>query len=119
MPATRPLAFALALGALPAAFAAQAHARYSEVINRGGDSIVAVAAAPAGTAAFVDKPVGAPLAGGGGAATIELPGPGCRYDLRFVLADGRRFEYADIDACRHRGLRVVAPRRSAARARRP
>lgn len=107
MPAIRPTV--LALAALAAAFAAQAHARYFELINRGGDSIVAVAVSKAGAAAFADKPIGAPLRGGGASATIELGGPDCRYDLRFSLADGRVLEYADIDVCRHRGLRVAAP----------
>ncbi|QWP77569.1 hypothetical protein J5226_03940 [Lysobacter sp. K5869] len=107
MPAIRTAA--LVLVALAAASAAQAHARYFELVNRGGDSIVAVAASKAGAADFADKPLGAPLRGGGESATIELPGPDCRYDLRFSLADGRVLEYADIDICRSRGLRVAAP----------
>jgi len=109
MPAIRTAAFVFAL--LAAAFAAQAQARYFELSNRGGDSIVAVAVSPAGAAAFADKPIGAPLPGGGGATTIQLAGPDCRYDLRFSLADGRVLEYADVDVCRHRGLRVAAPPR--------
>ncbi|QQP94961.1 hypothetical protein [Lysobacter enzymogenes] len=106
---------ALLVAALSAAGAAQAQARYFEIINRGGDSIVAVAASPAGAAAFADKPIAAPLQGGGATATIELAGPGCRYDLRFSLANGRVLEYADVDACRHRGLRVAAAPQRAAR----
>ena len=112
MPAIRTAA--LAVAALAAASTAQAQARYFELSNRGGDSIVAVAASPAGAAAFVDKPIGASLPGGGAATTIQLAGPDCRYDLRFSLADGRVLEYAAIDVCRHRGLRVAAPRRAPA-----
>lgn len=106
---------ALFVAALSAASAAQAHARYFEIINRGGDSIVAVAASPAGDAAFADKPIGAPLQGGGATATIELAGYGCRYDLRFSLANGRVLEYADVEVCRHRGLRVAASPQRVAR----
>lgn len=115
-PRPRPIRIAAcAAAALLAASAAQAHAGYFELINRSGDSIVAVAASRAGTAAFADKPIGAPLAGDGGATTIELAGPDCRYDLRLSLRDGRVLEYADIDVCRHRALRVKArPRREPA-----
>lgn len=103
---------AIAAAALLVASAAQAHAGYFELINRSGERIVAVAASRAGAASFADKPIGAPLNGDGASATIELPGPACRYDLRLSLRDGRVLEYADIDVCRHRALRVEArPRR--------
>ena len=80
--------------------------RYFELINRAHDSVISLAVAPAGDGVFRDVPLRSALRGGGGAATVEIAGGGCRYDLRLQFRNGRSVVYRDFDTCRHDGLRI-------------
>ncbi|MGO1070357.1 hypothetical protein [Lysobacter sp. CA199] len=94
------------LAAVPGPAHAGVRTRYFELINRAHDSVRSLAVAPAGDDRFQVKPLGAPLAGGGGSATIQIAGDGCRYDFQVTFADGRTLIYPDIDVCRYRSLRI-------------
>lgn len=89
---------------------AQAHApppaRYLKLVNRAHDSIVALAVAAAGSDAFRELPIGAPLGGGGRSTTVAVAGEDCRYDVRLLFRDGRTQIYRDVDLCRYNALRV-------------
>ena len=85
---------------------AVAQTHYLELVNRAQDSIVSLSVAPAGSDAFQDKPIDAPLLGGGGATTIAIAGAGCVYDLRFVFRGGRAAVYEHVDVCRDRSVRI-------------
>lgn len=85
---------------------AVAQTRYLEVVNRARDSIVSLSIAPAGSDAFQNKPIDAPLIGGGGATTIAIAGADCVYDLRFTFRDGRTAVYPRVDVCRDRSVRI-------------
>ena len=91
---------------LPAVAGAQT--RYLEVYNDAPSSLVALAAAPAGTDAFRDLAIGdRPLVGGGNAVTVALDSKdGCRRDLRATFADGRSLLQRNFDVCRYRGYRT-------------
>lgn len=80
--------------------------RYLELINRAHDSVTTLAVAAAGGDAFREIDLGAPLRGGGGSSTVEVPGEGCRYDFRFGFRDGRSLVYRNVDVCRARALRI-------------
>lgn len=86
-------------------FAAAAHAgagkdtRYLDLINRAYDSVTSLEVAPAGSDAFQEKPLGAPLRGGGDSTTIEIAGESCLYDIRFKFRNGRTLIYKDVDIC--------------------
>lgn len=86
-------------------FATAAHAgdgndtRYLELINRAHDSVRSLEVASAGSDAFQQKPLGAPLRGGGDSTTIGIAGEGCLYDLRFKFLNGRMLIYKDVDVC--------------------
>jgi len=86
-----------------AAAAAQAGAgeqtRYLDLVNRAHDSVTSLAIAPAGTDAWQDKPLGKPLQGGGDAATVEVAGQACLYDVRLLFRNGRALIYKDVDMC--------------------
>ncbi|MEH6416105.1 hypothetical protein [Pseudomonas sp. CGJS7] len=101
----------LILFALSAAAPSAERGRYFEVINRSHEAVTALAVARAGAAEFVDKPLRAPLAAGGGATTIQIVGEGCAYDIKTTFADGRAVVYSDIDVCRYRALRMPPPPR--------
>lgn len=101
----------LVLLALSAAAPAAARGRYFEVINRSHEAVSALAVARTGAGEFVDQPLHAPLAAGGGATTIQIVGEGCAYDIKTTFADGRAVVYSDIDVCRYRALRMPPPRR--------
>jgi hypothetical protein len=100
----------LVLLALSAAAAPAAErGRYFEVINRSHEAVTTLAVARAGAGEFVDQPLRAPLAAGGGATTIQIVGEGCAYDIKTTFADGRAVVYSDIDVCRYRALRMPPP----------
>lgn len=86
-------------------FAAAAHAgtgtvtRYVDVSNRAHDSVTSLEVAPTGSDAFREKPLGAPLGGGGESATIEITGEHCLYDIRLKFRNGRTRVYKDVDIC--------------------
>lgn len=86
-------------------FATVAHAgagkdtRYLDLINRAYDSVTSLEVAPAGSDAFQEKPLGAPLRGGGDSTTIEIASEGCLYDFRFKFRNGRTLIYKDVDIC--------------------
>lgn len=85
---------------------ADAHTRYVELINRAHDSVTSLAIATAGSDAFRDKPLGAPLRGGGDSAIIEIHGGTCLYDFRFRFRNGRTLVYQGVDICHGRSLRI-------------
>jgi hypothetical protein len=97
----RILALTLSLSAAAQATAAEP-VRYLELSNRAHDSLTALAIAAPGSGAFRDIALGAPLQGGGDAATFPLTGDACRYDLRFTFRNGRSMLYPDVDVCAHR-----------------
>ena len=109
----------LFLAALPLAGNAIAHGklpiRYLELVNRAHDSVVSLSVATAGSQEFRELPMGAPVGGGGQAATFSVAGEDCRYDIRASFSDGRAQVYRDLDLCRHRGLRIPPLRMSADR----
>jgi len=86
-------------------FATAAHAgegkdiRYLDLINRAHDSVTSLEVAPAGSDAFQEKPLGAPLRGGGDSTTIEILAESCLYDFRFKFRNGRTLVYKDVDVC--------------------
>jgi hypothetical protein len=106
----------LFLAALPLPDNAIAHGklpvRYLELVNRAHDSIVSLSVAKAGSDEFRELSMGAPLGGGGGAATFSVAVEDCRYDIRASFSDGRAQVYRDLDLCRHRGLRIPPLRMS-------
>ena len=73
--------------------------RYLELVNRAHDSVTSLAVAPAGTDAYQEKQLGKPLQGGGDAATIEVAGEGCLYDIRLLFRNGRALVYKDVNVC--------------------
>ncbi len=85
--------------------------RYLELINRTHDRMTALAITKAGDDEFHERPLAAPLSGGGGSITIEILGEDCRQDFRFTFASGRTLVYRDIDICRHQRLYIRRPRR--------
>jgi hypothetical protein len=103
----------LALAFAPLLFASAADAeearqtRYVELLNRAHDSVTSLAIASAGDDAFRDKPLGAPLRGGGESATIEVAGDTCLYDFRFGFRNGRTLIYQGVDVCRGKTLRIA------------
>jgi hypothetical protein len=111
----------LFLAALPLSDNAIAHGqlpiRYLELVNRAHDSIISLSVATAGSDEFRELPMGAPLGGGGGAATFSVAGEDCRYDIRASFSDGSAQVYRNLDLCRHRGLRIPPLRMSADRKR--
>lgn len=80
---------------------ARTHTRYLELINRAHDSVTSLAIAPAGSDAYREMPLGAPLRGGGDSTTVELAAESCLHDLRFVFRNGRTLIYESVDICRH------------------
>lgn len=99
-----------ALAGLLSAVATQACANepthYVDLINRAHDSVTAFATALPRSDAFHETPLGVPLRGGGDAATVEVAGERCTYDLRFTFANGRSMVYRNIDICRYRTVRI-------------
>ncbi|HJU39650.1 MAG TPA: hypothetical protein VJ724_08760 [Tahibacter sp.] len=97
--------------AILVAFAGAAHAhatdstRYLSLVNRAPDSVMSLSAAPAGTDAFAAIALAEPLRGGD-AATVEIAGGDCRYDVRATFRDGREAVYRGVDACRKGGLYI-------------
>lgn len=79
---------------------------YLDLINRAHDRLVSVAATPAGSTAWEELLQGEPVAGGGGATTVQLASDQCLHDVRVEFANGRRALYQAVDVCRHRGLRI-------------
>lgn len=111
MPIAHPLALVALLATaslVPDARAEGTGTRYFELINASHDSVVSVAAAPAGDSAFVPIAIGAPLRGGFTSATLEVSAAHCLQDVRVGLRDGRSLLYRDVDVCRSRGLRLGA-----------
>lgn len=102
MPSIPSLALTLSLSVAAAQAAAAEPGRYLELSNRSHDTLTSLAVAVPGSAAFREVALGAPLQGGGDAATFSLPGAACRYDLRFTFRNGRSMLYPDVDVCAHR-----------------
>lgn len=73
-------------------------ARYLGLLNRAHDSVVALEVAPAGSDAYVARPIDR-LDGGGGATTVRLGDAGCRFDIRLQFRNGRRAVYHGVDVC--------------------
>ena len=94
-----PLLFATLLFASTAHAGAGKDIRYLDLINRAHDSVTSLEVAPAGSDAFQEKPLGAPLRGGGDSTTIEIAGGSCLYDIRFKFRNGRTLVYKDVDIC--------------------
>ena len=94
-----PLLFAALLFATTAHAGAGKDIRYLDLINRAHDSVISLEVAPAGSDAFQEKPLGAPLRGGGDSTTIEIAGGSCLYDIRFQFRNGRTLVYKDVDIC--------------------
>ena len=89
----------LAVSLCAAAHAHAGEARYLGLLNRAHDSVVALEVAPAGSDAFVARPIKV-LAGGGGSSMVRLGDQGCRFDLRMTFGNGRRVVYHAVDVCR-------------------
>ena len=89
----------LAVSLFAAADANAGDARYLGLLNRAHDSVVALEVAPAGSDAFVARPI-AVLPGGGGSSVVCLGDQGCRFDLRMTFGNGRRALYHAVDVCR-------------------
>jgi hypothetical protein len=102
MPSIRLLAPTLSLCIATTQAAAAEPARYLELSNRAHDALIALAVAAPGSDAFRDIALGAPLQGGGDAATFRLAGDACRYDLRFTFRNGRSMLYPNVDICANR-----------------
>lgn len=81
--------------------------RYFDLVNAAHDSVTSLAVAPAGSGAFRDIDIGAPLRGGLTSTTVQIPDEGCLRDFRVVFRDGRALIYRDIDVCRYRQLRLT------------
>lgn len=96
---TRPAVLATLLFATAAHAGAGKNTRYLDLINRAHDSVISLEVAPAGSDAFQEKPLGAPLRGGGDSTTIEIAGESCLYDVRFKFRNGRTLVYKDVDIC--------------------
>lgn len=79
--------------------------RYLQLVNRAPDSVMSLAAAPAGEAAFLAMTLAEPLHGGD-ATTVGIAQAGCRYDVRVAFRDGRTLVYRDVDVCRKGGLYI-------------
>ena len=108
----RPMRAAV-LATLLAAAAAHAHAeraqtRYFDLVNASHDSVTSLAVAPAGSDAFREIELGAPLRGGLTSATVDVAAGDCLRDFRLVFRDGRTLIYPDVDVCRYRSLRLTA-----------
>lgn len=95
----RPAILATVLFATAAHAGAGKETRYLDLVNRAHDSVTSLAVAPAGSDAFQEKPLGAPLRGGGDSTTIEFAGETCLYDIRFKFLNGRTLVYKDVDIC--------------------
>ncbi|MET4615893.1 hypothetical protein ABIA71_001459 [Stenotrophomonas sp. 2619] len=89
----------LAVSLFAAADANAGDARYLGLLNRAHDSVVALEVAPAGSDAFVARPI-AVLPGGGGSSVVRLGDQACRFDLRMTFGNGRRAVYHAVDVCR-------------------
>ena len=96
---TRPAVLATLLFATTAHAGAGKDTRYLDLINRAHDSVTSLEVAPAGSDAFQEKPLGAPLRGGGDSTTIEIAGGSCLYDIRLKFRNGRTLVYKDVDIC--------------------
>jgi len=103
---------AAVLAALLASTATHANAerkptRYFDLVNAARDSVTSLAVAPAGSDAFRDIDLGAPLRGGLTSTTVELADGDCLRDFRLTFRNGRTLVYPGIDICNHRGLRLT------------
>jgi len=100
------------LASLLAVAAAHANAgpaptRYFDLVNTSHDSVTSLAVAPAGSGAFREVALDAPLRGGLTSTTVDLAEGGCLRDLRVAFRNGRTLVYPDIDVCRNRQLRLT------------
>ena len=107
----RPMRTAI-FATLLAAAAAHANAgpaptRYFDLVNTSHDSVTSLAVAPAGSGAFREVALDAPLRGGLTSTTVDLADGGCLRDLRVAFRDGRTLVYPEIDVCRNRQLRLT------------
>jgi|KBSMisStaDraftv2_1062788.scaffolds.fasta_scaffold566561_1 hypothetical protein len=91
------------IAAVPAIANAQTY--YLDIYNTAPSSLVALAAAPAGSAAFdaivfSDQPVH----GDGDSVTVAFDKNqgGCTRDLRLTFADGRVLEQRNFNVCKYR-----------------
>lgn len=91
----------LLIAAVPVVAGAQTY--YMNIRNTAQSSIVAFAAAPAGTTNFHDIALAdRPLEGGGDSATVAFRKDegGCLRDLRTTFADGRVLIHKKVNVCR-------------------
>lgn len=100
------------LAALPAAFAQDVatSSRLYRIVNATSASATAIAMAPAGSAAFVDLPMGEALQGGLSDATVRIPAGECLRDMRVTFGNGSVARLEGIDVCRGNGLRLGSQR---------
>ncbi|WP_407351200.1 hypothetical protein [Luteimonas sp. R10] len=82
--------------------------RHFDIVNAAHDSVISLSVAPAGSDAYREVALGAPLRGGLGSTTVALPSGGCLRDFRLVFRDGRTLIYPAIDICRRGRLRLTA-----------
>jgi len=91
------------IAAIPAVANAQSY--YLDIYNTAPSSLVALAAAPAGTGAFDAIALSSqPVHGGGDSATVAFDKShgGCTRDLRLTFADGRVLEQRNFNVCKFR-----------------
>jgi len=95
----RSIAAALLAGACVSASANTVY--YVDVVNNDARSIVALDAAPAGSARFAPVLRGSDGVRSGAAATlaVRVAGGGCRRDLRIRFDDGRIATKRDVNFC--------------------
>jgi len=82
--------------------------RYFDLVNAAHDSVTSLAVAPAGSDAFREIDLGAPLRGGLTSTTVQIAGDDCLRDFRVVFRDHRTLVYRGIDVSRYRQLRLTA-----------
>jgi hypothetical protein len=107
-------ALIILIAAIPAIANAQSY--YLDIYNTAPSSLVALAAAPAGSAAFQAIALaGQPVHGGGDSVTIAFDknSGGCVRDLRLTFADGRVLDQRSFNVCKFRSYHTGRYWRSA------
>jgi hypothetical protein len=102
------------IAAIPAVANAQSY--YLDIYNTAPSSLVALAAAPAGSAAFHAVVLaGQPVHGGGDSVTVAFDknSGGCVRDLHLTFADGRVLDQRSFNVCKFRSYHTGRYWRSA------